>query len=37
MAARANAGQTPGLPDMSEEQKEALFKRFIQWQRGKEQ
>jgi hypothetical protein len=38
MAARANAGQAPGLPDslvMSEEQKEALFKRFIQWQRAK--
>jgi TRAP transporter TAXI family solute receptor len=38
MAARANAGQAPGLPDslvMSEQQKEALFKRFIEWQRGK--
>jgi TRAP transporter TAXI family solute receptor len=37
MAARADAGQAPGLPDsltMSEEQKEALFKRFIEWQRG---
>ena len=37
MAAHANAGQTPGLPDslvMSEQQKEALFKRFIEWQRG---
>jgi hypothetical protein len=37
MAARANAVQAPGLPDsltMSEEQKEALFKRFIEWQRG---
>lgn len=40
MAARANAGQSPGLPDslaMSEDQKEALFKRFIEWQRGKGQ
>jgi len=40
MAARANAGQVPGFADsadMSEKQKEALFKRFIQWQRGKEQ
>jgi TRAP-type uncharacterized transport system substrate-binding protein len=38
MAARANAGQAPGLTDsltMSEDQKEALFKRFIEWQRGK--
>ena len=38
MAARANASQAPGLPAslaMSEEQKEALFKRFIEWQRGK--
>lgn len=38
MAARANAGQAPGLPaglTMSEQQKEALFKRFIEWQRGK--
>ena len=33
------AGQAPGLPaslTMSEEQKDALFKRFIEWQRGKE-
>jgi TRAP transporter TAXI family solute receptor len=40
MAARADAGQAPGLPDnlvMSEEQKEALFKRFIEWQRDKGQ
>jgi hypothetical protein len=39
MAARADAGQPPGLPaslTMSEEQKDALFKRFIEWQRGKE-
>jgi TRAP-type uncharacterized transport system substrate-binding protein len=38
MAARANAGQAPGLPDslvMSAAQKEALFKRFIEWQRTK--
>ena len=38
MAARADAGKAPGLPDsltMSEDQKEALFKRFIEWQRGK--
>jgi hypothetical protein len=38
MAARADAGQAPRLPaslTMSEEQKEALFKRFIEWQRGK--
>jgi uncharacterized protein len=38
MAARANAGEAPGLPDgrgMSEAQKEALFKHFIEWQRGK--
>jgi TRAP transporter TAXI family solute receptor len=31
MAAHADAGQTLGF---SEEQKEALFKRFIEWQRG---
>ena len=34
----ASAGQVPALPEnlvMSEEQKEALFKRFIDWQRGK--
>jgi uncharacterized protein len=38
MAARADAGQAPGLPaslSMSEQQKDALFKRFIEWQRGK--
>jgi uncharacterized protein len=38
MAARADAGQPPGLPaslTMSEKQKEALFERFIEWQRGK--
>jgi uncharacterized protein len=37
MAASANAGQAPGLPDslMSAAQKEALFERFIEWQRGK--
>ena len=38
MAAHANAAQAPGLPDslvMSTEQKEALFKRFIEWQRAK--
>jgi uncharacterized protein len=38
MAARADAGQAPALPAslaMSEQQKEALFKRFIEWQRGK--
>lgn len=37
MAAHADAGQAPGLPDslgLSEKQKEALFKRFIEWQRG---
>jgi TRAP-type uncharacterized transport system substrate-binding protein len=31
MAARADAGQAPG---MSDDQKEALFKRFIEWQRA---
>ena len=36
MAARADAGQaSPENLVMSEEQKEALFKRFIEWQRGK--
>jgi len=38
MVARADAGQAPGLPDglvMSEDQKGALFKRFIEWQRAK--
>lgn len=38
LAARANASQTSGLPDslvMSEQQKKALFKRFIEWQRAK--
>jgi TRAP transporter TAXI family solute receptor len=36
-AARADAGQAPGLPSgiMTEKEKEALFKRFIEWQRGK--
>ena len=35
----ASAGQTPALPEslvMSKEQQEALFTRFIEWQRGKE-
>jgi uncharacterized protein len=35
----ASAGQAPAMPEnllMSEDQKEALFKRFIDWQRGKE-
>jgi TRAP transporter TAXI family solute receptor len=35
----ASAGQVPALPEnliMSEEQKEALFKRFIEWRRGNE-
>lgn len=33
----ASAGQAPALPEglMSEEQQEALFTRFIEWQRGK--
>jgi TRAP transporter TAXI family solute receptor len=38
MAARADAGQAAALPAslaLSEQQKEALFKRFIEWQRGK--
>jgi uncharacterized protein len=38
MAAHASAAETSGLPEslvMSEEQKEALFKRFIEWQRTK--
>ena len=37
-AARANASQPPALPEsliMSNEQKESLFKRFIEWKRGK--
>ncbi len=35
----ASTGQAPALPEslvMSKEQKEALFTRFIEWQRGKE-
>jgi uncharacterized protein len=34
----ASAGQAPALPEdlMSKEQQEALFTRFIEWQRGKE-
>jgi TRAP transporter TAXI family solute receptor len=34
----ASAGQVPALPQglMSKEQQEALFTRFIEWQRGKE-
>jgi hypothetical protein len=38
MAASANAGpiaEFSGSLTMSEDQKEALFKRFIEWQRGK--
>ena len=36
MAARADAAQaSPQNVVMSEEQKEALFKRFIEWQRAK--
>ncbi|MCI0459117.1 MAG: hypothetical protein L0Z62_19340 [Gemmataceae bacterium] len=31
----ASAGQAPALPVMSKEQQEALFTRFIEWQRGK--
>jgi uncharacterized protein len=39
VTANADASQAPALPpspSMSEEQKEALFKRFIEWQRGSE-
>jgi TRAP transporter TAXI family solute receptor len=38
VAASAGAGQAPALADslMSSQEKEALFKRFIEWQRGKE-
>ncbi len=39
LTANADASQGPALPQsisMSEEQKEALFERFIEWQRGNE-
>jgi TRAP-type uncharacterized transport system substrate-binding protein len=35
MAASAS-GQLPAVPDMSKDQQQALFERFIQWQRDKE-
>ncbi|MCJ7526775.1 MAG: hypothetical protein MUO37_01475 [Methyloceanibacter sp.] len=38
MVAKANASQPPAMPEsllMSKEQKESLFKKFIEWQRGK--
>jgi TRAP transporter TAXI family solute receptor len=35
MAASAS-GQIPSMPDLSKDQREALFRQFIQWQRDKE-
>jgi TRAP-type uncharacterized transport system substrate-binding protein len=35
MAASAS-GQIPAMPDLSKDQREALFRQFIQWQRDKE-
>ena len=35
--AASTAGQGPAMPEMSKGQREALFRRFIEWQRDKEQ